>query len=381
MKITHIQLSGPFTKGLTYQENLLSKHHKLLGFDVSVITNQYSYNDSGSLILIKERIEFTNDGRKIIRLPIKNNKKFKHKFKRYEGLYETLLSEKPSVVFLHGTQLCDVNKIIKYIKNNPKVKLYADNHADFTNSATNFLSRNILHKIIWKRTTKKIEKYAEKIWGVTPGRVDFLKNMYNVNSENTDLLIMGGDDEYIKKNDGLKIRESFKEELLIITGGKIDSYKKEVLNLMNAVSKLPPGKIKLVVFGSVQEELKEEFELYIDSDNIDYIGWINNKESYDYFAAADIVIFPGGHSVYWEQVVSQGTPLGVTHIAGFEHIDIGGNVKIFDGGSSEIWKNNLLMLLDNKIILDNLKKNAQSKDRRNFFYSNIAKKSIGFINK
>jgi 1,2-diacylglycerol 3-alpha-glucosyltransferase len=158
MKITHIHLSGPFTKGLTYQENLLSKHHKLLGFDVSVITNQYSYNDSGSLILIKERIEFTDDGRKIIRLPIKNNKKLKHKFKRYEGLYETLLSEKPSVVFLHGTQLCDVNKIIKYIKNNPKVKLYADNHADFTNSATNFLSRNILHKIIWKRTTKKISR-------------------------------------------------------------------------------------------------------------------------------------------------------------------------------------------------------------------------------
>jgi glycosyltransferase involved in cell wall biosynthesis len=377
MKITHIQLSGPFTKGLTYQENLLSKHHKLLGFDVSVITNQYSYNDSGSLILIKERIEFTDDGRKIIRLPIKNNKKFKHKFKRYEGLYETLLSEKPSVVFLHGTQLCDVNKIIKYIKNNPKVKLYADNHADFTNSATNFLSRNILHKIIWKRTTKKIEKYAEKIWGVTPGRVDFLKNMYNVNSENTDLLIMGGDDEYIKKNDGLKIRESFKEELLIITGGKIDSYKKEVLNLMNAVSKLPPGKIKLVVFGSVQEELKEEFELYIDSDNIDYIGWINNKESYDYFAAADIVIFPGRHSVYWEQVVSQGTPIGVTSLVGFEHIDIGGNVKIFKGGSNKIWKEELDKLLHDKKQLKNLKESAQSIERENFFYSNIARKSIG----
>lgn len=377
MKITHIQLSGPFTKGLTYQENLLSKHHKLLGFDVSVITNQYSYNDSGSLILIKERIEFTNDGRKIIRLPIKNNKKFKHKFKRYEGLYETLLSEKPSVVFLHGTQLCDVNKIIKYIKNNPEVKLYADNHADFTNSATNFLSRNILHKIIWKRTTKKIEKYAEKIWGVTPGRVDFLKNMYNVNSENTDLLIMGGDDEYIKKNDGLKIRESFKEELLIITGGKIDSYKKEVLNLMNAVSKLPPGKIKLVVFGSVQEELKEEFELYIDSDNIDYIGWINNKESYDYFAAADIVIFPGRHSVYWEQVVSQGTPIGVTSLVGFEHIDIGGNVKIFKGGSNKIWKEELDKLLHDKKQLKNLKESAQSIERENFFYSNIARKSIG----
>ena len=239
------------------------------------------------------------------------------------------------------------------------------------------LQQHLLHKIFWKRTTKKIEKYAEKIWGVTPGRVNFLKTMYNVDPKNTDLLIMGGDDEFISDNKGLTIRESYKGKTLIVTGGKIDENKKDVLNLMNAVSALPDGEIKLVIFGSVVDELKEEFDSYLSSNNIDYIGWINNKESYDYFAAADIVIFPGGHSVYWEQVVSQGTPIGVTHIDGFEHIDIGGNVKIFDGGSSEIWKNNLLMLLDNKIILDNLKKNAQSKDRINFFYSNIAKKSIG----
>lgn len=121
MKITHIHLSGPFTKGLTYQENLLSKHHKLLGFDVSVITNQYSYNDSGSLILIKERIEFTDDGRKIIRLPIKNNKKLKHKFKRYEGLYETLLSEKP--LEYYDNNVYGLQCLLKTMKNNNVKKI------------------------------------------------------------------------------------------------------------------------------------------------------------------------------------------------------------------------------------------------------------------
>ena len=34
---------------------------------------------------------------------------------------------------------------------NPNVKIFVDNHADFSNSATNWLSLEILHKKIWKR--------------------------------------------------------------------------------------------------------------------------------------------------------------------------------------------------------------------------------------
>lgn len=89
-----------------------------------------------------------------------------------------------------------------------------------------------------------------------------------------------------------------------------------------------------------------------------------------------MVIFSGGHFVYQEQVVSQGTPLGVTHINGFEHIDVGGNVKIFNGDSKELWFNELQKLVFDKEKNMNLKNNAMSNKRKDFYYSNIAKKNI-----
>ena len=34
-----------------------------------------------------------------------------------------------------------------------------------------------------------------------------------------------------------------------------------------------------------------------------------SKDSYDYFEASDLVVFPGCHSVMWEQVTGQGKPM------------------------------------------------------------------------
>ena len=52
---------------------------------------------------------------------------------------------------------------------------------------------------------------------------------------------------------------------------------------------------------------------------------IDDFQSYNLFSAADLVVFPGRHSVYWEQVVAIGTPMVVKYWDGTTHIDIGGN--------------------------------------------------------
>lgn len=51
MKITHICLNGPVTDNLQYQDNLLPKYHKKLGYDVSVITSKYVFNKEGQLTI------------------------------------------------------------------------------------------------------------------------------------------------------------------------------------------------------------------------------------------------------------------------------------------------------------------------------------------
>ena len=45
MKIVHICLAGPFTDGWNYQDNMISKYHKKMGFDVTVIASQWIRNE------------------------------------------------------------------------------------------------------------------------------------------------------------------------------------------------------------------------------------------------------------------------------------------------------------------------------------------------
>lgn len=378
MKIIHICLCGPFTDGWSYQENLLSKYHKKAGLDVTVIASLWVWNESGEIVK-KSRSEYVNqDGVQIIRLKIKNDKPVFYRFKRYYGLYEAIQKAQPDILFVHGVQFLDITLIIKYAKSHPNVKIYADNHADFSNSASNWVSKNILHKIIWRHYAKKLEPYTAKFYGVLPARVDFLKSVYGLPEEKCELLVMGADDDEVKKAKKPEVRAEKRKEygltdsdFGIMTGGKIDHNKRETLQLMDAVNAISNENIKLLVFGSVVPELSEEFESRL-SEKVRYIGWKKSEDIYSEFAAADLIAFPGLHSVLWEQAVGMGKPCLFRKIHGFEHVDIGGNCRFIENTSADSIKSDIENCIANT---DEMKKAAE-KGAEVFSYYNIAKRSL-----
>ena len=149
-----------------------------------------------------------------------------------------------------------------------------------------------------------------------------------------ELFVMGADDELVEKAAQAEVRDRIRkkynildDDFLVMTGGKIDAYKTQTILLLQAIRNIDNDKVKLVVFGSVSDELKDEVNSLVDGVKIQYIGWINTKDSYDLFASADLVVFPGRHSVYWEQVAGQGIPMIVKDWNGTHHIDLGGNVE------------------------------------------------------
>ena len=83
------------------------------------------------------------------------------------------------------------------MKKHPKVKVYADNHADFVNSAKNLISKHILHPVVWRYYAKKLEPYLIKCYGVTPLRCRFLSEMYHISRDIIEFLPMGVDDDAI----------------------------------------------------------------------------------------------------------------------------------------------------------------------------------------
>lgn len=383
MKLTHISLCGPVTDFWSYQDNLLPKFHKQLGYEVSMITSKYIWDSKGSIVVDNRDVYINEHGIKTIRINNTWRTNINSKLKKYEDICSVLEIENPDVLFIHGIQFLDIKEIVKYIKLHPDLVVYVDNHADFSNSATNWLSKNILHKLIWRYTANIIEPYAKKFYGVLPARVNFLNEMYNIPQNKLELLVMGIDDDQLKNLNENFSRDKFRkkyniepDDFLIVTGGKIDSSKKQTLNLMKAVQKVESSKIKLIVFGSVSDELKEKVEQMSDGTKVQYIGWINPNECNKYFYSADIAVFPGRHSVFWEQVVGLGVPIIVKYWKGTNHIDVGGNCKfLYENNIDEI-QIKIEELYNDKEKYNRMLEIARKNGPKKFLYSNIAKESL-----
>lgn len=381
MKILHLMLGCFYIDNYSYQENYLPKHHKLQGNEVEIIASRVTFDENGKPTLLPGADKYENEyGIPVTRLDYKKGKAAR-RLRYYEGLAAELERVAPDLIFIHGVQFSDIRIVAKYLKKHPEVKVFADSHSDFSNSATNWISKNILHRIIWRRCAQIINPFVKRFYGVLPARVDFLINEYKLPAEKVELLVMGADDDSVTAAAAPEIRTEIREkyglaadDFIIMTGGKIDAFKTQTLLLMEAVSKIEDPRVKLIVFGSVTPELKDKVEALADGKKVQYIGWVQAKDSYNYFAAADLVVFPGRHSVFWEQVAAQGVPMLVKHWNGTTHVDLGGNVKFLHKDSAaEIEAMLREILTDGNYAA---MKAAAEKAAEHFKYSKIAKRSI-----
>lgn len=382
MRILHVCLGCFYIDNYTYQENLLPKYHKKLGYDVKIVASTLSFDENGNACNIKAQKYINENGIEVTRLNYKNLlfKKLGKFLRVYSGFKQYLDKCKPDIIFIHGCQFNDIRLIRDYAKKN-NIVIYVDNHADFSNSARNIFSKLILHKLMWRKCAKIIEPYTTRFYGVLPARVDFLKDIYKIPNNKVNLLVMGADDELVNecnnKEEIINLRKKLKikeNDFVIITGGKIDMAKLQILTLMKTIKKF--DNIKLIIFGSIINELKETFNSLL-SDNIIYVGWLNSTDTYKYISLANLVVFPGRHSVLWEQTVAQGKPMVVKYWKGTTHIDLGGNVKfLYEDSEEEMYS--LLDQIINKNDYVSMNKIAKSNKNNSFLYSEIAKTSIDY---
>lgn len=384
MKILHICLCGQFNENLSYQDNLLTKYHSLLGHDVSIIAPTLKFDDNGKIIDLKEAsVQKIGFDITLYRLNYKYNlpRYLNDKIRIYKGLKNTIESLAPEFIFIHGVQFIDAYTIFKYLKRNSKILAVADNHADEFNSANGFFSKNVLHKIVWKNTAKLLSKVCKVIYGVTPNRCEFLKTTYNLDDDQVKLLPLGADDYKInerkKKFDINDFRNKYgltKEKRIISVGGKLDS-KKNIEVLLAALGALIPKSFVLLIFGTVIDPTlvdkigKCEFAKFL--------GWKDQNDIIDIFLASDLTCFPGSHSVLWEQSIACGVPGIFNKINGMEHILINDNVILLDGANQRELIEALSCVLFNNDRLNYMKNHAEQ-IANHFFYSSIAKKALNF---
>ncbi|MEJ6002163.1 glycosyltransferase family 4 protein [Paucibacter soli] len=384
MKIVHLCLSNFFIDDYSYQENMLPKYHALQGHEVTVIASLVSFDSNGKPCLLDaESTKITKDGFKVIRVDYKKPFYRLNRFIRsYKGLASLLANEKPDLIFVHDFSFMDISKVIAYAEQNKQVKIYVDCHTDYINSARTWLSKNVFHHIIWRYYAKLLAPFVDKFYGVTPLRCDFLRDAYAIDPKKIELLVMGVDDEVLKDKHRASIRPERcqalgidESDLIVTTGGKIDAQKNIHL-VMQAMAKLGRPDVKLIVFGTVAPEMQELFDSLLRTDSVIYVGWLNSDEILDYFILSDLVVFPGTHSVLWEQAVGVGTPCIFKYWQGITHVDVGGNCEfLYDDDADEIARiiNDVLF---EKEKYRGMKKIAMEQGLKKFSYSDIARAAI-----
>lgn len=387
MKIVHIAPSAPYNEGWAYQENLLPKYQVKMGNEVFLITTNLIHQN-GKIVKSNCESFVSPNGFKVIR-----RKRFMSSFHFIDTffqkiqVYNFLKEVKPDFVFYHGLVSSTIFQVTRYKRLiNPNLVIVQDNHLDYNIGFGKKmpLKHKLLvlkHRLVYALN----DKYISKVYGVTPWRRDYAIDVFGVPRDKADVLIMGADDEKVdlqhRKEIRARIRKQYGVEenvFLIVTGGKIDK-KKKIDILMNAITNIP--NVKLLVFGIVLDDVKKEFEELIrQNKNLIYIGWIDSDKVYDYFFAADLVFFPGQHSVLWEQACAAKVPCVFEKWEGMDHVNNGGNADFVFPVTAESLKAKIDELKFTPKYFD-MKAIAESEKTDIYLYSKIAEKSLECVRK
>ena len=380
MKIAHICLACFYYEGLGYQENLLPKFHAkmyktymLAPFYKSDFIDQY-IKDGNKKYVNADGVEV----RIIERAPRKRG--YLSRLSDYEGITENLNDINPDIIFVHGGQSIALIDVLNYCKKHTQTKLFIDNHSDYYNTPINSLKLWVVHKILIGHWMRKASHYAECFWGVTPWRCTYLHKVYGIPNRKIALLEMGGDDDKNRIADREQIRHQIRVQLnlndndiVIITGGKIDKTK-NIHILLRVLNEIQNERLKLILFGKPTEDMEIEIKR-LSGCNIRNLGWIESDKVYDYFLASDIAVFPGTHSVLWEQACASGLPCVFKDWPEMHHVDVGGNCVFIKGDDDMEMKSVIEKLVDEGLYLQ-MQEVALTKATHIFSYSRIARKAI-----
>ena len=388
MRIAHLCLAAFYIDSFGYQENILPRVHRRMGHEVEIITSTETYVDQTRLGYVAPASYENEDGIPVHRLPYARwvPRKIQPKIRAYRGLKHRLEAFKPDLIFLHDVQFWDLLVVRKYALAH-KVPIHADSHTDFVNSARGFVSRHLLHGCFYRPLVRFADPAIRRYFPTLPARADFMHEVYGLSRAKMELLPFGFDDTSVAGLDRDAVRRDIRESLgisetdiVLVTGGKLD-LRKNIHVLIERFSALRQagqlGAVHLVVFGKPNPEVARELAKLDMDGNVHLLGWMNSNTLYRVFWGADAAIFPGTHSVSWEEAIGHGLATVFHRWKGMEHLDLGGNTLFIDDATAQTLDRVLCDLAkDGGAQIHRMAEIAQRKGPGVFSFSQIARKAI-----
>lgn len=388
MRIAHVCLAQFYIDGYGYQENILPRVHRKMGHEVEIIASTETYIDHAKLGYVASSSYLNEDGITVHRLPYAFwvPQKLRPKIRAYRGLRARLEAFQPDLIFLHDTQFWDILVVRSYAKKHG-IAVHADSHTDFVNSARGFVSRHLLHGLLYRSLVRFADPVIRRYFPTLPARGDFMHAVYGLSREKMELLPFGFDDTSVDQATRPDLRRQVREslgigdgDLVLVTGGKLD-LRKNIHRLIDRFSHLRRGNrlpgVHLLVFGKPNTDVEAALSRIECDGNVHLLGWTDPKQLYKYFWAADAAVFPGTHSVVWEEAIGHGLATVFYRWKGMQHLDLGGNTRFIDDTEDATLDGLLLDLAGNDhALITQMSREAMAKGPQVFSFSSIAQKAI-----
>lgn len=143
MKIVHICISERFIEGQSYQENLLARRHRQIGYEVFIIAANRYTDKNGKTYYRSSETYVNHDNVMVTILKPFPQWRFTGTFTgTTRGLYSRLVEIEPDVIMVHGVSAFENVLISKFVKRYPSTRLFVDNHNDYFNSPVNTPKKN-----------------------------------------------------------------------------------------------------------------------------------------------------------------------------------------------------------------------------------------------
>lgn len=359
MKILHVCISGPFTDGMSYQENELVSQHVAQGHDVTVIASTEVFSRDKQIIETEAGFSLLECGASLIRLPYSCGLRgwLATKVRAHKGLRKYLEVIQPDRIMFHGLTAWDLLTVAAYVRRNPGVKLFADCHEDFNNSAKTWASRQLLHRFFYKRIFSLCINQIQEVLCITVESLNFAIDFYGSPPLKTRMYPLGCTIESVeiveRRRIDFRSRWGFLDSDIVITQtGKLD-HSKQLLPALLAFCSNSSSVIKFVVAGQMTDDVKSLCMPLIQSDSrIVYLGWQSTDELRNVLSGADCFIQPFGQTVTTQMAMGFGCVILVQDLPSHRWL-VGSNGRLFKdvGELDEVFK----WVVENQARLNKLK--------------------------
>ena len=313
MKIIHFCLSSFFIDGLLYQENELVQEHARAGHDVLVVASTETFDERGYTHYTHAREYIGEDGVRVMRLPYRRwmASSVARKVRSHPGVRKILEDFAPDAIMFHGSAGWELLTVARYVRAHPEVVFNIDSHSDAINSAHGWISREILHRRFYAPILRKAMQQSGPLLCVGLTVMDFAQDVYDVPPDRLEFYPLGGQipDDETRAGHRHRVRRRLgiaEDDIMIVQSGKQNRLKK-LPKTLRALSAVDNPRLRLVITGVLQEDVREECEPLIAADpRVMFLGWQGPDDLTALLCAADVYLQPGSQSATMQHSICCG---------------------------------------------------------------------------